>query len=220
MNSGGYKFLIMSYFKSIILSAAVIVLLLLRPALVFSETLKPVGIATVSKFYRDQYVAALFHNESTSDPETLIKSNQPKRMVMVIRARQIPARNFRMDWGQAVEINHKKNPDYRRVSLAGGGLEEFLAFPTLLPDQKLYKNDVLTIELIRSKKSGNLNTLIKLNDQYVVAKKGARLFRIFLRCWLGKNPPTEDFKHYILGTTKNPEFERLLPLFNGAKPSI
>lgn len=206
--------------KHIIILAAVATLLLGRSAFVFSEAVKPVGIATVSKFYRDQYIAALFHNDSTSEPEALIESSTPKRMVMVIRARQILARNFRMDWGQAVEINHQKHPDYKQVSLAGGGLEEFLTFPTLLPDKKLYKNDVLTIELIRSKKSGNLNTLIKLNDQYVVAKRGARLFRVFLRCWLGKRPPSEDFKHYILGDIKNPEFEKLLPLFTRTRPSV
>lgn len=210
----------MSCLKKVITLIAVATLLLGRPAFASSETVKPVGIASVSKFYREQYVAALFHNDSTSEPKALIESSKPKRMVMVIKARQIPARNFRMDWGQAVEINHQKHLDYKKVSLAGGGLEEFLAFPTLLPDKKLYKNDVLTIELIRSKKSGNLNTLIKLNDKYVVAKRGASLFRVFLRCWLGKRPPSEDFKHYILGDIKNPEFEKLLPLFNKARPSV
>jgi len=210
----------MSWFKKTTVLFAAMALALGQAAFASSKTINPVGIATVSKFYRDQYAAALFHHEGVSDPEILINSGKPKRMVMVIRARQIPARNFRMDWGLAVEINHQKHSDYKQVSLAGGGLEEFLAFPTLLPDEKLYKNDVLTVELIRSKKSGNLNTLIKLNDKYVVAKKGARLFRVLLRCWLGKKPPSEDFKNHILGKQKNPKFDQLLPLFNRAKPSV
>jgi hypothetical protein len=177
-----------------------------------AESTEPslVGITAFSKLYREQYIAALYHAENGINDQQLIASDSPKQMVILVSAEQLSARKFRMEWGAAIEINNQGQPDYEKVALKGGGLDEFLSLPKAAAGGKLVTNDVIQVELSRSTRSGNLNTLIKYNDKVVMAKKGASLFRVLLRCWIGKKPPTADFKKQLLGLEQIRNHEELL----------
>ena len=157
------------------------------------------GLASYSKLYREQFVAALFLTEKSTDENVILESTDYKRMVMLITALKLSARTFASEWGAAIELNNNGSEEYQRTSLKDGGLEEFLSLPRTVSDGKLSPNDYIEIELVRSKKSGHINTVVKVNGELAFAKKGRDLFQVLLRSWIGENPPTADFKDQLLG---------------------
>ena len=188
----------MVYLKQLVAHTLVLILALSHISAYASDD-ELTGVSSFSKFYREQFIAALYLSEKTDDSEAIINSDSDKRMVMLISAEELSSRKFRTEWGLAIEMNNLGHKDLDKVSLKGGGLDDFLTLPKKVSDGKFYTNDVLSIELSRSKKTGNLNTFIKYNEKVVIAKKGATLFRVLLRGWIGPNPPSMDFKNQLLG---------------------
>jgi hypothetical protein len=168
------------------------------------------GLTTFSKFYREQFIAALYLSEDVIDAEAIINSDKDKRMLMLFSGESMSARKFHMEWGASIEMNNNGLDDYHKVALKGGGLDEFLRLPKKVSDGKFYTNDMLSIELARSEKTGNINTVVKYNEKIVLAKKGGALFRVLLRGWIGETPPSEDFKNQLLGKDRIRNYEELV----------
>lgn len=146
------------------------------------------GSAVYTYLNREYYVAGLYLPVPNSDPEYIRAPATAKRMQLVLRVARWSPRSWSQQWQNNIAINNDElSPDTRLQT----ALMQFTQFPR----NDLQQGDELTVDY----QPGG-NTRVLLNGEAVIEVPGTELFNYLLNTWIGKLPPSREFRQQILGT--------------------
>jgi len=142
------------------------------------------GLATYSDLTKDYYVGALYLPAPESNGQKILNLNQRKLMKLLVTAKRWSARTWTQQWQGNIAINNH---------LVAGELQKSLKrFTTLL------KSDLLAGDLIMVDYDPAMGTQIFINQQLMLTSSDMTLFNALLATWIGKLPPSREFKSRIL----------------------
>lgn len=165
------------------------------------------GIASFKQLRKEYYIAALYLATPSDDSSTIINSNGTQRMVIKVTTDKWSPRRWALTWQDNIAINND-------LSAHPELLETIMAF-TQFPKSKLTQGDQLIIDY-----SPAFGTVIKLNGFNVVKTEDKTLFNFMLNTWLGKLPPSQEFKQRILSQQKDSEEASLKARFDSLQLSV
>jgi len=142
------------------------------------------GLATYSDLTKEYYVGALYLPEPESSVQKILNLNQRKLMKLLVTANRWSPRAWTKQWQGNVAIN---NP------LIDGELQTKLKLFT-----RLLKSNLLSGDLIIVDYDPAMGTQVFINQQRVLASADMALFNALLATWIGKLPPSREFKNRIL----------------------
>ena len=150
------------------------------------------GIANYRVLNQDYYIAALYLPEplKSDSHQKVFTSTQNKQMKLLINAQRWSPRFWQTQWQSDLGIN---NPNASK-----GLLEELTTFT------KLLKADLVAGDLVVFDYQASIGTHIFINDQLMQSTKSMALFNALLATWVGKLPPSRDFKKRILTLSNDP----------------
>ncbi len=132
------------------------------------------------------YVGALYLEETSSDPITILNSDTHKSMVFYVRMKHVSARRIGNALREALILNltQKEHEDLSKES------EQMLSYFT----GRMYAGEKATFDYIPGK-----GTRITINNQVKGIIPGKAYFRSMLSMWIGDHSVGRDFKEGILG---------------------
>lgn len=158
------------------------------------------GSASYQDLSREYYIAALYLSEPGHSAETVTASTAEKQMRILVRTRWTPGQ-WQKQWQANISINNDvlpSNPASR---------EALMAF-IRLPRKALQPGDEVRI-------SANHNgTKIFLNNEQAIHTSDRSLFRYLLNTWIGKFPPSRDFRGRILQQVADEQSDTIKNLLN------
>lgn len=143
------------------------------------------GVAYHKEYGEEQYMAALYLEDLSSDAKEILLSDQRKRMEIKVLADRLFSRKFNSQWIEGVAIN-AGNFDLKKHA------ENLANFSNMLK-VKLVQNDTLTIE--RTFRRG---VEISLNGVLLGSIDDKSFFDLILRSWIGPVPLSAEFKSDLL----------------------
>ena len=165
--------------------ARILVLLCLFASSGAWATLDLNGVSYHKEYGEEQYMAALYLEDLSSDAKEILLSDQRKRMEIKVVANRLFSRKFTSQWIEGVAIN-AGNFDLKKHA------ENLAKFSNMLK-VKLVKNDTLTIE--RTFRRG---VEISLNGVMLGSIEDKSFFDLILRSWIGPVPLSAEFKSDLL----------------------
>lgn len=158
------------------------------------------GIAAYKHLRKEHYLAALYLASPSDDANTLLDSNGTQRMHIKVTIDKWSPRRWAYIWQDNIAINND-------LSAKPELLDAIMAF-TQFPKDALTEGDEITIDY-----NAALGTTIRLNNQLVVQTEGRELYRFMLSTWVGKLPPSNEFKQRILKRQQDETETALLTRF-------
>ena len=134
----------------------------------------------------DTYVGALYLEERTNDPESILKSDTHKRMVFHVMMKKVGARRIASALQEALVMNITKEQHKDLTQ----DIETMLSFF----DGRLHKGEESFFDYIPG-----VGTRVTLNNEVKGIIKGKNFYRALLSIWVGENPVGRRFKQDILG---------------------
>jgi hypothetical protein len=132
------------------------------------------------------YVGALYLEEHSEDPETILTSDTHKRMVFVTMLKKVSARRIANALQEALVVNLSE-AEHKAL---GGELDQMLSYF----DGKMYEGQETLFDYIPGK-----GTRITMNGEVKGIIAGDAYFKAMLSIWIGKTPVGRDFKESVLG---------------------
>lgn len=163
------------------------------------------GLAAHWALGREYYIGSLYLPEKSNDPEAILAMNGLKRMEFKVTNEKWSPRRFAQMWNQAILINNKPE-DLNAVS------DAIIAFTGLAKDDLIYGDHIL-IDYTPGEGSK-----ISLNGSVMFATRHDSFFTLLLNTWVGRRPPSSDFKTAILTLQTDEETEDLLSRFDVIVP--
>lgn len=148
------------------------------------------GSANYTQLTRAYYSAALYLEQREQSIAAIKSSPANKRMQLIVINRWTP-RKWQAHWQGNISINNDTLPDNRKQNEA---LMAFINFP---------KDDLEPGDEIRIHASEGA-TQVYLNNELALNAPGHTLFLHLLNTWVGKFPPSREFRDQILGIKPNP----------------
>ncbi len=142
------------------------------------------GLVTYNNLTKDYYVAALYLPEIESDQKKILNLNQHKQMKLLVTANRWTPRAWTKQWQGNIAINNE---------LPGKELQKSLEQFTGILKGNLLAGDLIMVDYVPA-----MGTKIFINQQLVLASSDMALFNALLATWVGKLPPSRDFKNRIL----------------------
>lgn len=161
-----------------------------------ADELKLNGIASFNALNQEIYVAALYLEQPASTEQQVLDATGKKRMEFRISRDKWYKRSFTKTWARAITIN---NDTPTQEALA-----KYIVHFSHIPDGPLLYGDTITID-----HKPNVGSTIKINGVTLLTIKKPKFFNTIVKAWIGKRPPSSDFKQRILTldvqdiTTKN-----------------
>lgn len=152
-----------------------------------AATLELNGAAAYSQLTREYYLGALYLPKRSDDINYILADTTAKRMQIVIRIPSWSPRRWSQIWQNNIAIN---NDDLSPSPQLQQALIDFTNFPR----QDLQQGDELNIEY-----QPNGNSRVLLNGDVVLELSGTEFFNYMVKTWIGKLPPTREFRQQILG---------------------
>ena len=174
--------------------------LLLALILIFSAAAKAELQLNGSAIYEDlgkqQFVAALFVEDLSSNANSIQLQQSPKRMEVRI-INDYSKRRWLNPWMQSISINND------RESFSGSAQEviDIMRAPRSAPK----RGDV--IEYLFDPDQG---TSVRFNGTELITNYPPEVFNILLRTWIGPIPPSTAFKDQLLGNSIDMDADELL----------
>jgi TonB family protein len=158
------------------------------------------GIGSYQQLRKEFYIGALYLNTLESDPAIIMSSSSSKRMALKVTTKRWSPRRWSLQWQNDIAINNSfaDDPDLT---------QQLMTFTGFL-GAKLINGDEIIIDYIAA-----TGTVIKINDVKIIETKTAQLFNYILNVWIGKLPPSGEFKDRILGQ-KDVTTDELLKRYN------
>lgn len=150
--------------------------------------LNGMGLREATMLKVDVYVAGLYLEERSSDPEAILRSGAAKRLVMEF-VRDVGRKDLVKAWTEGIEKNAGREMEALR-----GGLEQLNSW---MSDVK--QGDVLTFTCVPGE-----GLVVDVKDQARGTIPGAEFARAFLKIWLGPGPPNPGLKEGLLGRGGRP----------------
>ena len=158
---------------------------------VYSDTtLKMNGIAEYTSLRKSHYIGAIFLPTAISDPVNILASDQDRKLEMHITLDKWRGWKFANMLREQININNQNESDFFSIQGATGDLENFYQ---LFKAHNLQAGDNL---IVTAAKEGG--TSISLNETQLLETSNDSLFNVLLRVWIGKIPPSREFKQGIL----------------------
>ncbi len=155
------------------------------------------GIAAHWALGREYYIATLFLPDISNDPETIFSMVGPKRMEIKVTNEKWSPRRFGQMWNQAILINNTQG-DLNNMSGA------IIAFTALAKDDLLY-GDRMLIDYTPGK-----GTRVSINGTKLMTTGREKFFNLLLSTWVGRRPPSSEFKSDILSMSDSDESRDLI----------
>jgi protein TonB len=165
-----------------------------------SVSLELNGIGSYQQLRKEFYIGALYLNTPESDTAIITSSSSSKRMALKVTTERWSPRRWSLQWQNDIAINNSfaDDPDLT---------QQLMTFTGFL-GTKLINGDEIIIDYIAA-----IGTVIKINDVKIIETKTAQLFNYLLNVWIGKLPPSGEFKDRILGQ-KDATTDELLKRYN------
>ena len=144
------------------------------------------GIANYRVLNHDYYIAALYLPEplKSNGYKEIFTNQQSKQMKLLVNAQNWRPRFWQTQWQSDLDIN---NPNASKQLL-----KELTTFTHLL------KADLIAGDLVVFDFQAGVGTHVFINDQLMQSTNSMALFNALLSTWIGKLPPSRDFKKRIL----------------------
>lgn len=159
------------------------------------------GLASYEELRRPYYLGALYLANPSNNAEEILSTVGERRMEMKVTAQSWSPRRFSMQWTQAMILN--VDP-----SLLERHDDAFVEFNNL-PKQSLKQGDKIVID---SNAKGQVTISVNGTQIVEIAKPG--FFEVLLSTWIGRKPPSSDFKAAMLGSIDGAllaEYEAMSP---------
>ncbi len=140
------------------------------------------GTRKATLFKVKVYVAGLYLEAPSKDPEAIISSNQTKQIEMKF-VHDVPADKLVQAWSEGFEKNCNEKCEQLKPAL--------VKMNSLMSD--VSKGDKLTLTLYPK------YVLVSIKDKPVEKIDGEGYSQVLLRTWLGPNPPNKELKNGMLG---------------------
>lgn len=163
------------------------------------------GLAAHWALGREYYVGALYLPKASSDPQAILAMNGPKRMEFKVTNEKWSPRRFAQMWNQAILINNSQE-NLNAMS------DAIIAFTGLAQGNLIY-GDQIFIDYTPGKGSK-----ILLNGTVMFTTSEDGFFPLLLNTWIGRRPPSSDFKTAILSLQEDDETKDLLSRFEVIVP--
>ncbi len=170
-----------------------------------SSKLQLNGMASYWSGATEVYIAALLVEKTANNAQSILDSQQSKRMDIRITAKQWRERNIEREWRAAIGLNNSASVNEQFD-------KDLLAFYSLFKGP-LLEGDRLVIDYTPKKAELSLNGV-----QLMVFAK-PEFFNVLLRTWLGPQPPYASFPDQILGKD-NGALAELQTRFRAANASV
>ncbi|WP_419812454.1 TonB family protein [Bacterioplanoides sp.] len=152
------------------------------------------GSAIYNHLTRDYYSAALYLPQATQSADTIRSSDNFKRMRLVVLTRWTP-RKWQEQWQSNIAINNQELPQNQQQRQA------LMAF-IRLPQGNLEAGDEIRID------ASAQGSWVYLNNELAIETNDQTLFRYLFNTWVGKFPPSREFRDQILGNKLNPSAQQ------------
>ena len=176
-----------AYAKTVLLSLYALLFTVAGTVTSHADELVLNGSAVYQNLTRDYYLGGLYLPTRSDDIQYILSPATEKRMQFIIQIPSWPVRRWTQIWQNNIAINNddlSPNPQLQQA------LMEFTRFPR----QELKSGD----ELIVDYQPGG-NSRVLLNGDLVLEVPGTDFFNYMVNTWIGKLPPTREFKQQILG---------------------
>ena len=173
----------------------------------FSHSLTLNGIGSYQQLRKEFYIAALYLTEPSSDPQAIINAYGSKRMVLKVTAKRWTPRRWSLQWQNDIAINNSPASDDELTN-------QIIFFTGFLQDN-LTEGDEIIVEYRPTQ-----GTFISINNVSILNTPTSDMFNYLVNVWIGKLPPSGEFKNAILSA--NPEDQdskQLLSKFNSLQYS-
>ncbi len=154
------------------------------------------GIASYENLRKEFYIASLYATNPSSAPLEIINSNQSKRMAIKVTAQRWSPRRWSLMWQNDIAINNPYASDEEIIN-------QLMTFSGFL-EKPLIAGDEVIIDYIATQ-----GTSVFINNIKIMQTTTAQLFNHLLNAWIGKYPPSGEFKKQILNTTSNADSQAL-----------
>lgn len=144
------------------------------------------GSASYYYLTREYYVAGLYLPAPEQDPDAILSPDTAKRMQLIVSTERWSPRKWAQQWQNNISINNDNLSADTQVQQA---VMEFTQFPR----DDLHRDDEIRVDY----QPGG-NTRVLLNRELVIESSGVELFNYLLNTWIGKLPPSREFRQHIL----------------------
>ncbi len=168
----------------------------------FCSALTLNGAASYQQLRKEFYIAALYLQVPSSDPKAILASNNSKRMALRVTAKRWSPRRWSLMWQNDIAINNPYASDdtlTNQLMLFSGFLEK-----------PLTTGDEIIIDYIPT-----VGTKILINNIKIMQTSTSQLFNYLLNSWIGKLPPSGEFKTRILTSQNDDTHKDLLNRYKG-----
>lgn len=175
----------------------VILLLFLLPCDIFAlDGLNLAGVGLYSDLRAKYYYGALYTEVDSVKPADIISSEGRTRMEIRVVADDISKRRFYKLMNEMIAIsNSGKTIEYHA--------HDIRQFTNLL-DGKLEYGDHIIID------NGTGNTLVTINGVNALEVEDKFFINVLLAGWIGRLPPTADFKIHLLSGQNSPHYKNFI----------
>lgn len=165
------------------LQLLVIIIGLSLTASTFALTLN--GIATYKLLRKEIYIGSLFLTNPSDNPETIMASIQSKRMAIKVTSRRWSPGRWSNMWQNDIAINNPFVDDDELIN-------QLMIFSGFL-EAPLIKGDEIIIDYTMG-----VGTSISINNIQIMSSSSDQLFNLLVNAWIGKLPPSGEFKKHVL----------------------
>ncbi|ROR94738.1 TonB family protein [Sinobacterium caligoides] len=183
-----------------------ILVLLLSTSAIAQESLRLNGITVYNKHTQDYFIAALFLKKRNHSAGTILQAPTQGKISLKILKQQLSARRFNQYWLESISINNNQQQlnDYDN---------DILRFTRLI-NQPLLREDEVSITLNQQKL-----VEVRINNQLIGKFNNAGFFNVLLRSWIGKRPPSSQFKSQLLNLGSDPKTISLINTYTHMQAS-
>lgn len=156
------------------------------------------GVGLYSDLRAEYFYGALYTEVDSVKPSAILSTDGAVRMEMKVIAKSISKRRFYKLMNEMIAIsNSGKNIEYHANSI--------IQFTDIV-DGKLEAGDHVVID------NSSGNTRVSINDVPVLVVEDKQFINVLLNGWIGRLPPTADFKKDLLASTNSPHYQAYLDL--------
>ena len=159
------------------------------------------GIGSYQQLRKEFYIGALYLSQPSSNPQDILKSTGSKRMALKVTTKRWSPRRWSLQWQNDIAINNPFSSDKELT-------RQLLEFTGFLQDN-LRSGDEILVDYVPAK-----GTTVSINGVTVLQTKTHEFFKYLVNVWIGKLPPSGEFKTNILSEAPNPEQDTLLTRYN------
>ena len=145
------------------------------------------GSAEYRQLTRDFYTGGLYLPQPSSDPAYILAPSTAKKMQLVVTINRWSPRKWSRQWQNNISINND-------IGSTSSAVQQALMTFTQFPKDDIVQGDEIIIDY---QPGGNSRVL--LNGDLIIETPGSELFNALVNTWIGKLPPSREFRQQMLG---------------------